>query len=389
MLKHIAALAFIFAGASSAWLFLGNTVENRTRESGADLTNRVASVWGGAHVQTPPRLLTGGTAPTSLPLASTQIRAQLNLEPRQKGLLWFNTYTIDFQADYVFTTNNVTDLRYEFPLPVARAQYDRALILIDGREAPFESANGVLTARIETKQPTVRISTRYVSKGQEAWQYRFGQATDRVKDFDLRLRTNFREVDFADNTMAPTSKRPIDGGWELTWNYASLLSGFPVKVVMPERLQPGPLGAAISYFAPVSLFFFFFVMLMITTVRQVKLHPMNYFFLAAAFFAFHLLFAYLADHLNIHATFLICSLVSCFLVVSYLRLVVNLRFAAVEAGLAQFVFLILFSYAQFFQGYAGLTVTIGAILALFLVMQFTARIDWSAVFDSPTTGTVS
>ena len=387
MLKHIAALAVIFIATSAAWVFLGSTVETRTRQSGSDLRNRVASVWGSPHSQAPPRLQTvEGALSRLFPAASSRLQVKLDLEPRQKGLLWFNTYVVDFQGEYTFARPAVgAAATYEFPLPAARASYRNAKILVDGEEVPYESLNGVLTARIEAKagQPAlVRISTRYRSQGQESWQYSFGPATDRVRNLDLRLRTNFRDIDFADNTMAPTAKRAVEGGWELAWTYENLLSGFPVKVVMPEQLQPGPLAGLISYFAPVSLFFFFFVMLMITTVRRIPLHPMNYFFLAASFFAFHLLFAYLADHVNVHLAFLICSLVSVFLLVSYLRLVVDLRFAAVEAGLAQFVYLILFSYAQFFEGYAGLTVTVGAIVTLFLVMQFTAKIDWSAQFSA-------
>jgi hypothetical protein len=400
MLKHLAALAFIFGAASVAWLLLGANVENRTRQSGLDLASRVSSVWGAAHVQTPPRLLTDEKTPRALPLESTRVRANLILEPRQKGLLWFNTYTIQFEADYTFSTSGWDkSLLYEFPLPAARGQYETASLAVDGQDLAFTTAPGTLVAVVPGGKPTVRFTTRYSSKGQESWEYRLGPGTDRVKNLDVRVRTNFRDIDFADNTMAPTSKQASNGGWELTWASASLLSGFPVKIVMPERLQPGPLGAAIAYFAPVSLFFFFFVIFMITTVRQVRLHPMNYFFLAAAFFAFHLLFAYLADHLNIHATFFVCSLISTFLVVSYLRLVVDLRFAALEAGGAQFVFLILFSYAQFFQGYAGLTVTLGAIATLFLVMQYTAKLDWAQLFraegrpptrfDSPGVNTVS
>ena len=44
------------------------------------------------------------------------------------------------------------------------------------------------------------------------------------------------------------------------------------------------------------------------------------------------------------------------------------------------MFLVLFSYAFFFEGYTGLTVTIGAIVTLFVLMQATARVDWGAVF---------
>ena len=107
---------------------------------------------------------------------------------------------------------------------------------------------------------------------------------------------------------------------------------------------------------------------------------MNYFFLSAAFFAFHLLLAYLVDHVNIHAAFLIASATSIALVVSYLRLVGGARFAFLQAGVAQLVFLVLFSYAFFFEGYTGLTVTVGSVLTLFVLMQATARVDWSDLF---------
>ena len=136
----------------------------------------------------------------------------------------------------------------------------------------------------------------------------------------------------------------------------------------------------VSFFAPVSLFFFFFLMLIITTLRGIELHPMNYFFLAASFFSFHLLMAYLVDHISIHLAFAICSAVSVALLVSYLRLVVGMRFAALEAGLAPVLYLILFSYAFFFEGFTGLAITIGAILTLFITMQMTARVRWSEKF---------
>src|SRR5258708_28283264 len=149
---------------------------------------------------------------------------------------------------------------------------------------------------------------------------------------------------------------------------------------MPEKLQPGPLAGEISLFAPVSLFFFFFLMFIITLMRGIDLHPMNYFFLAAAFFSFHVLLAYLVDHISIHASFIICSAVSLFLVVSYLRLVVGMRFAAGAAAAAQFLYLVLFSYAFFFKGFTGLAVTLGSILTLFAVMQMTGRTRWSERF---------
>ena len=107
---------------------------------------------------------------------------------------------------------------------------------------------------------------------------------------------------------------------------------------------------------------------------------MNYFFIGAAFFSFHLLLAYLVDHISIHLAFWICSLVSVFLVVSYMRLVAGPRFAFIEVALSQIVHLVFFSYTFFFEGYTGLAITILCICTLFIVMQITGRFDWEKVF---------
>ena len=159
-----------------------------------------------------------------------------------------------------------------------------------------------------------------------------------------------------------------------------MAGGQRIGVTAPNRLNPGPLASRITFFAPVSLLFFFTVMVILGIIRGRSLHPMNYFFLAAAFFAFHLLLAYLVDHLDINASFSIAAGTSLFLVISYLRVVAGMRVALVEAGAAQLVFLVLFSYAFFFEGVTGVTVTIGAVLTLFVLMQVTARVRWDEVF---------
>src|SRR5262249_56727652 len=137
-------------------------------------------------------------------------------------------------------------------------------------------------------------------------------------------------IDFPQSSISPTQKARNANGWELKWQYTNLLSGVKIGMLTPHKLNPGPWVSEVSFAAPVSLFLFFFVIFLLTTVKKIKLHPMNYFFLGTAFFSFHLLLAYLVDHITIHAAFLICSLVSIALVVSYLRLVVGNRFAFVD-----------------------------------------------------------
>ena len=388
MTIRIFAISFIFACTSVAWFILGTTVFTRTRESDSRLKGRVASLWGEPHQQLAPRAFYckaegEKTQAVQLPLTSSRLEARLDLDHRRKGLLWYSTYRVAFSGEYGFEndTDTAREVTLSVPLPAAKAVYDDLVFLVNGQVTPYTNRGGTVTAtRALAPGESLRLRFGYRSQGLDRWRYSFGKEVSRVRDFQLKVLLNFRDMDFEDNTLAPTEKRAVPPGMELVWRFTNMYSGSEIAISMPEKLQPGPVAAEISFFAPVSLLFFFFVMFLVTNLRGIDLHPMNYFFLAAAFFAFHLLLAYLADHVSIHTAFLLSSAVSIFLVVSYLRLVTGIRFAAVEAGLTQFVYLVLFSYAFFFRGYTGLAVTVGAVLTLFVTMQMTGRIRWSERF---------
>jgi inner membrane protein involved in colicin E2 resistance len=403
MSRQIAAIVVIFVGAAVAWSILGTTIFTRTYSFDEALKGRVASIWGAPHVQKPPTATTtkevvrtvearenGKTVIRTdkdyvikpLTLEGSKLTVELDLEHRQKGLLWYSTYKVAFAGNYLIkNTTEEETVDVLVTLPITQASYDEVVFTVEGDPVPFVNEKSSLrgTVRIARGHTAVLI-VRYRSQGLDSWRYHFGDDVAQVKNFQLRMTTNFKDIDFPDNTLSPAHKKETPSGWELTWESKNLLSGFQIGMVLPEKLQPGPLAGRISYFAPVSLLFFFFLMFIITTLRKIELHPMNYFFLACAFFSFHLLLAYLVDHISIHAAFVICSVVSLGLVISYLRLVVGMRFAAVEAGLAQLIYLVLFSYAFFFKGFSGLAVTIGSIITLFVVMQITGRIRWSEKF---------
>ncbi len=363
----------------------------------------MASIWGAPHVQRPPtatstqEVLRKVEASENgknvirtekdyvvkpLSLDGSKITVGLDLEHRQKGLLWYSTYKVAFAADYLLqNTTDEENVDVVVHLPTAQASYDEVAVTLDGTALPLVNEKSSLRSRARiARGETAVLTVKYRSQGLESWRYQFGEGVAQVRNFQLKLTTNFRDIDFPDNTLSPALKQETKNGWELTWVSKNLLSGFEIGMILPEKLQPGPLAGRISYFAPVSLLFFFFIMFMITAMRGIDLHPMNYFFLACAFFSFHLLLAYLVDHISIHTAFVLCSVVSMALVISYLRLVVGMRFAAVEAGTAQLIYLVLFSYAFFFKGFSGLAVTIGSIITLFLVMQLTGRIRWSEKF---------
>ncbi|HTA37880.1 MAG TPA: inner membrane CreD family protein [Candidatus Acidoferrales bacterium] len=397
MLKRLIAIAVIFCGASIAWLILGQTILARTNESDSTQTEKLTAQWGSAQTQTAPDVFARIAVDTynadkkrversyedvAVPFLSTKIDVDLGLEQRRKGLLWYNLYAVKFVSHYrIRNATNSSRLSLHFPFPSADGSYTNFACRIGGLpidDATALSGNRVSFSLDPGRETTIDVS--YMSRGMESWQYRFGDGVQSLSNFSLAMTTDFSAIDFPPKTLLPVSEARYGNGWRLVWNYTSLVTGNGIGMAFPIPLQPGPLAQRITFWAPIALLFYLFVMLVVTTLRKVDLHPVNYFFLACAFFAFHLLFAYLVDRIPIEVAFAICSVVSMALTITYLRLVVGWQFAAVESGIAQFLYLVLFSYALFNEGWAGLAITCGAIVTLFAMMQLTGRVSWRERF---------
>ncbi len=406
MIKRLFAIGFIFACVSVAWMILAGATSTRTHSADSSLKSRVSQLWGAPQAQLPPQVATeekirrkiesvengnkvekivDDVIVHRIALDSSDIKADLKLDHRQKGLLWYSTYGVTFGATYVFSNSDsiARDVKVALPFPAEKAVFDDLRFDLDGATwlappAPGEGNIVGWTRLAPGAQATLRVG--YRSQGLDRWAYKFGSGVSEVKNFKLVMHTDFDAIDFPEEAISPTAKQRNDGGWTLKWEYRRLVSGVNIAMAMPEKLQPGPLASQISTFAPVSLLFFIVVLLTVGVVRNVDIHPMHFFFLAASFFAFHLLFAYLADQVSIHVAFAIAAAVSMALTISYLRIVFGAAFAFLAAGAAQLVYLVLFSYAFFFKGLTGLAITIGAIATLFVLMQVTARVNWNSVF---------
>lgn len=420
MMKRIAAIVFIFLCTAATWIGLGMTVTQRTDEYDKKLRGAVGELWGTKQKQEAPTACaraveTSKAKPPKegvtedgqkqetpiacnasaysqgdlVPLQASNLTVDLGLEHRQKGLLWYSTYRVKFVGRYQVT--NPTDapkcVTFDFKFPSQKAIYDNVRLLVGGQEiSDLPIRNGHLNTVLPLAPGQSEfVEVGYATSGMDEWWYDFGSSVNQVKNFSLAMNTDFDQIDFPENGISPTKKEKTAKGWKLEWNYTNLLSSVKIGMVMPHKLNPGPWVSQVSYAAPISLFLFFFLLFVISTARQINIHPMNYFFIGAAFFSFHLLLAYLVDHISVHVAFLIASVVSVALVISYMRLVVGQRFAFFEVGISQFVYLVLFSYSFFFQGYTGLAITLLCVATLFIMMQITGRVDWDAVFrkESP------
>jgi inner membrane protein involved in colicin E2 resistance len=411
--QRLVGIALVFAAAWAGWVVLGAVTIVRAGAQESRLASQVAELWGAPQVQTAPALTFRWKEKRSVEktnvvkdevtttteiveddkicvvsLASTRVAADLRLDERRKGLLWYPLYGVDFDGRWTYVhsepVSGTLDVTFRFPDP--NGLYDDFHLVVGDTDwsRSVQPQNGVVSVAIDVKPgETVSIQVAYRSRGLESWRYSPGAEVARLSDFQLLMQTDFRAIDFPPLTMAPSEKLETPDGWQLTWRFEQVITGFQIGMLMPSRIQPGELASALAFSAPISLLFFFLFLFTLSVLRGVELHPVNYLFLAGAFVAFHLLFAYTADRLPVAPAFALASVVSLFLTVSYLRLVVGPRFAFFEAGAAQVVYLIGFALAHFFEGVTGLAVTVLSIVTLFLLMQLTAKLRWAEVIGRP------
>jgi Inner membrane protein CreD len=385
---RLLAIGAIIVSTAIGWFILGSSVLVR---SGVSLNNggpAVTGGWGPIMLQSHP--VTYYNSPGSadgrhlIQPSHSDVSVDLRYEPKKKGLLWYRTYLVNFRGEYsVQNPTQITQTIYvRFEFPAADASYSDFSFAIDDKPSSGNSktAEGITDAVTLAPGASAKFVVAYKSRGTERWGYTFGN-TSRIQNFRLAMTTNFSEFDFPAGTGSATERARTTQGWHFVWSYPDVINAQSIAMGMPAIANPGPVASRMSFFAPVSLLFFFAVLVLMGIVWRIRLHPMNYFFLAAGCFAFQLLFAYLVDLIPVAAAFAISAAVSLALVNGYLFAAVGRRFAQLGA-IAQFAYMILFSYSFFFEGLTGLTITIGAIVTLALLMAATARVNWAEKFGS-------
>src|SRR5262252_1897332 len=197
MIKRIAAITFIFLCTTVAWAILGATIFQRTYDSGTFSDSRVESTWGAPQSQSPPgaffaeqvpkketktengksiETITQETVTTQLPLESSHINVDLNLEHRQKGLLWYSTYKVGFDGDYSFRNPSDKDRNVTFRLdfPTAQAIYDDLVFTVDGSAVPLTNGKNSATGTVLVKAKSAALlRVGYQSQGLNDWRYNF------------------------------------------------------------------------------------------------------------------------------------------------------------------------------------------------------------------------
>jgi len=390
-IPQLVAIGFIFMGVTVAWMILGGTLSRRNDTSSVRSHQSVTSLWGAPQIQEHLRLSyypnPQKTHKLSLQPTSSEVDIKLTYEPKKKGLTWNRTYLADFSANYQISNPSPRDqtIYVSFTLPSEYSSYHNFIFKLgDTDTSEVMPDNGQIKQRIDLAAgESAQLTIGYTCRGMNQWQYQFREV-DRIRNFKLTMHTNFPEIDFLDGSSSPTSRDYNDDSdtWQLTWDYPNVIQPQNISMDMPSAKNPAPIAARISFYAPFSLLFFFAVLIIFGLLKGINLHPINYIFLAAGFFSFHLLFAYLIDLIPLHLAFAIASAISIALVATYIRAASGKELMKIALP-AQLAYLTLFSYSFLFKGITGLTITLGSIATLALLMQATAKINWSEIFVMP------
>ena len=260
MIKRLFAIGFIFCCVSVAWFILAGATSTRTNSADSSLKSRVAQLWGAPQTQLPPSIVAWEMATKKvesledgkkiiktveekltdkLTLDSSDIKVALKLDHRQKGLLWYSTYGVDFAATYVVTNPSkvVRNIEISLPFPAKRAVFDDLRFELDGAKWITKPSPGedkfVGQTRLGAGESAI-LRVGYRSQGLDRWSYNFGSGVSEVRNFKLAMSTNFEAIDFPDDAISPVSKERTADGWALKWEYRHLVSGVNIAMAMPS-----------------------------------------------------------------------------------------------------------------------------------------------------------
>src|SRR6266851_923774 len=175
MLKRIVAIVAIFVCTAVAWAILGSTIFYRTYNAESGLAGRVASTWGAPQGQAPPAIAyewpeektveveEKGKKITrterqihseAVKIDASRVAAAFHIDYRQKGLLWFSTYKVDFDGAYTFQNPSFREEEFVFrlPFPAQQAVYDNVQLLLDDKPLALTFSGSQAMARTRLAQ---------------------------------------------------------------------------------------------------------------------------------------------------------------------------------------------------------------------------------------------
>src|SRR5260370_14803836 len=193
MFKRIVAISAIFVCAAVAWAILASTMFYMTYNAESGRSGRVASTWGAPQGQAPPAIAREWreektveveekgkkttrterqTHSEAVKIDASRVAATLHIDYRQKGLLWFSTYKVDFDGAYTFQnpTSREEGFVIQLPFPAQQAVYDNVQLLLDDKPLAVMFSGSQAVARTPiAARPKAVPHAAYSPPGSDNW----------------------------------------------------------------------------------------------------------------------------------------------------------------------------------------------------------------------------
>ena len=148
--KRLLAICLIVTCTAIAWFLLAGALKIRSVDSAQRLGTEIVKNWGPVLNQEHPSLFyespTGGRARREIQPERSDIRVSLSFDPKQKGLLWYRTFIVDFAGEYLIKnpTPIPQTIYAAFKLPDGDTRYDRFSLTFGDQSSDKAPVNGMM-----------------------------------------------------------------------------------------------------------------------------------------------------------------------------------------------------------------------------------------------------
>jgi len=313
-------------------------------------------------------------------ISDQKVRVKIKSNIREKGLLKYPGYNLEFYGNYVLKNLNSKSekLTFSFSLPESAGNITDIKVRLQNLDYTGDSdfSNGVQWTGILGAGESVKVEVSYNAQGTEMFEYAMGRDKSEIKNLDVEIITDFTDTDIPNGAMVPASSAGDDRETKYSWKASNMVTGQNISLKFRISGNYGEIVSRLFYYAPIAMFLFVGFLLIFCASKSISLHPMHYLFIIAGFFIFYILGSYLVSYMNIITAIFISLAVStgiilyyCFLIKKSVELV---RISFFGAILFQWIF----SSAFFVPEHTGFLITIASIVAFVFLMRTTASIDW-------------
>lgn len=366
-----------------ALFVIADQIADRQGFANAELREDVMERWGAPIQQAGPsvRYVQSGAVFTTLerlPLDSQHVRVDARMNYRKRGLVYFSGFEFDFRGDYALKNPADHDIDIVFVFPVQmerRSMLSELTFAVNGEPESLplaESADRLTwTGRLPRGQ-TASFSIGFKGRGLDLFNYVLDPELP-VRNLKLEMHIAGGEnYDYAEGVVPATSVVSTEDSVDLTWEFASLESGFPLGVILPSERSFDAVILTMIRRAWTTFLLLHAVLVALALHVRRRLTRFESYLAASGYGFFYVLLPYLAAYMHFYLAYAVSLLLVGGLLQVYLTRMLGPSVQRLVAA-ALFALLAVPTAAVIFQNHTGLIYSLEILLGLAVLMQLTTR----------------